>query len=200
MKISLAQYEVKRGDPATNLKRIEQFVSRAADAGSMLVCLPEMATTGFDWKANRNLLESSNEHLEAIAEMAKVNKLAICGSFLEKTEAGEPANTLHFIDSDGVLLAQYRKLHLFSLFQEDQHMESGSQIVVAETNLGKTGFGICYDLRFPELFRKCAELGARVQILSAAFPRPRLHHWRTLVQARAIENQCFFLAINQCVF
>jgi len=63
--------------------------------------------------------------------------------------------------------------------------------------LGQTGFGICYDLRFPELFRKNTELGAEVQILPAAFPHPRLAHWQTLVRARALENQSFFIAVNQ---
>lgn len=95
------------------------------------------------------------------------------------------------------MLAKYRKMHLFSLFREDRNVEPGENVVVADIKHCKAGFGVCYDLRFPELFRKNTELGAQIQLLPSAFPYPRLEHWRTLVQARAIENQCFFIAVNQ---
>lgn len=107
------------------------------------------------------------------------------------------ANTLFYISADGSVAGRYRKIHLFSLFREDRHVEPGERVEVIATEFGKVGFGICYDLRFPELFRKNAAAGAVLQILPAAFPHPRLEHWRTLVRARAIENQCFFVAVNQ---
>lgn len=198
MKIALAQYAVKRADPVANLKTIRGLVAqaKAADVGALF--LPEMCTTGFDWKRNVVLLETAADTLAAVASFAKAAQLAICGSFLEKTASGRPANTLYYFDPRGNVLAKYRKAHLFTLFDEQKHVEAGDSIVTADTELGKIGCSICYDLRFPELFRKCTLAGAVVQVLPAAFPYPRLDHWRTLVRARAIENQCFFIATNQC--
>lgn len=197
MKVALAQYEVERGNPLDNLKLIEEYATKAAADGADLLCLPEMATTGFDWKRNRELLPQTGEQHERLSAMARSGELAICGSFLEQTATGMPANTLLYFDADGQIIARYRKIHLFSVFREHEHVEAGNEVVVADIGSTKAGFGICYDLRFPELFRKNTELGAKLQFLPAAFPHPRLEHWRALIKARAIENQCYLIAVNQ---
>lgn len=198
MKISIAQLEVTRGDPLANLVRISQLAAEAAAQGADLLCFPEMATTGFDWPSNREHLEDASDSIAQLKDLAQKHGLAICGSFLEKTESGNAANCFHYIDANGAVLARYRKLHLFTLFHEERHVEAGNECVTFDTKQGKIGASICYDLRFPELFRRTAEAGARLQLLPAAFPHPRLEHWRTLVRARAIENQNYFVAINQC--
>ncbi|MEN8662679.1 MAG: carbon-nitrogen family hydrolase [Lentimonas sp.] len=200
MKLALAQMSVARGEVAVNLEKIVGLVADAASAGAGVVFFPEMCTTGFDWAKNRTLLDSAAETIERLQLLAKEFGIALCGSFLEKTEAGGAANTLYYIEADGSMAAKYRKAHLFSLFHEDEHVEAGQEIAVVDTSLGKVGLSICYDLRFPELFRKCALAGAEIQLLPAAFPHPRLAHWQTLIQARAIENQSFFIAVNQCGF
>lgn len=197
MQLSLAQFDVDQGNPEVNLEKIANFAARASADGADLLCLPEMATTGFNWKMNETLLGGAEAVVHALAEMAASQKIAICGSFLEATEAGRMANTLRFISAQGELIHHYRKIHLFTLFHEEKHVESGNQLSVLDSDQGKIGFGICYDLRFPELFRKNTELGAFLQILPSAFPHPRLPHWETLVRARAIENQCFFVGVNQ---
>jgi len=197
MKISLAQLDVKRGDPTHNLHLIERAAKEASGQNTDLLCLPEMVTTGFDWKKNRELLASAGQHHEAVSKMARTHQVAICGSFLECAPSGEPSNTLIYFDKSGEVLAKYRKIHLFSLFREDRHVAPGQDIVVKDITHCIAGFAICYDLRFPELFRKNTDLGAQIQILPAAFPHPRLEHWRTLVMARAIENQCYLIAVNQ---
>ena len=197
MKLSIAQLDVKRGEPACNLNSIRELAACASRGGADLLCLPEMATTGFNWEKNRQLLAEADQHHQALADIARNNQIAICGSFLETSTSVMPCNTLFYFDHTGKILAKYRKLHLFSLFHEEQHVEAGREIVVADIKYCQAGFGICYDLRFPELFRKNTDLGAQIQILPAAFPHPRLAHYRTLVQARAIENQCFFIATNQ---
>ncbi|MGJ8653962.1 MAG: carbon-nitrogen family hydrolase [Opitutaceae bacterium] len=198
MKIALAQFAVARGDVAKNHARIAEFVVEAASCGAGVVCFPEMCTTGFDWAVNRALLERAESSIMEIQKLALEHEVAICGSVLENTESGKPANTLYFIEANGSISAKYRKTHLFSLFHEEQHVEAGNEIVVAETSLGKLGCSICYDLRFPELFRACMSKGAEVQLLPAAFPHPRLAHWQTLIRARAVENQAYFIAVNQC--
>lgn len=198
MKIALAQFEVNRGAPETNLARIRELVAQSKAQGGQVVFLPEMCTTGFDWSRNLELLNQATEHRAQIAALAVEFNVAICGSLLEHTELGRAANTLYFFERTGAILAQYRKIHLFTLFGEEKHVQAGEAVVTADTELGRIGCSICYDLRFPELFRKCAHDGAVVQVLAAAFPHPRLTHWRTLIQARAIENQSYFIATNQC--
>ncbi len=198
IKIALAQFEVQRGDPAVNLDTIRKLVMQAKNEGAEALFLPEMCTTGFDWKRNLELLGDAAEFSDRIARLAQECDIAICGSFLEQTDSGRPANALFFFERSGDVSAHYRKVHLFTLFGEHKHVEAGETIVTADTELGRIGCSVCYDLRFPELFRKCALDGAVIQVLPAAFPHPRLAHWRTLIQARAIENQSYFIATNQC--
>jgi predicted amidohydrolase len=198
MKIALAQFAVARGDVAKNLSCITALATEAADAGADLVCFPEMCTTGFDWQVNRALLDSAASTIAELQQLAREQQVAICGSFLEKTETGNAANTLYYIEVGGAIAARYRKAYLFSLFREERHVEAGNELVIADTSLGRFGCSVCYDLRFPELFRACMQQGAEVQLLPAAFPHPRLAHWQTLIRARAIENQSFFVAVNQC--
>lgn len=198
MKLTLAQYEVARGDVADNLSRIEAMARATAASGSELLCLPEMCTTGFDWAYNRERLAHASEDAAAVGQLAAQHGVAICGSFLEQTEKGQAANCFHYFDAQGEVAARYRKLHLFTLFHEERHVEAGRDCVSFDTALGRFGATVCYDLRFPELFRRLTEQGARLHFLPAAFPHPRLEHWRTMIRARAMENQCFVVATNQC--
>lgn len=198
MKLTLAQFEVTRGDAEANLASIADLAGQAQASGTDLLCLPEMCTTGFDWKHNRAHLDEAAKDTEYVGSIAKTNGIAICGSFLEKTESGSPANCFYYFDAKGALLIRYRKLHLFTLFHEERHVEAGNEWIAFDSEHGKIGAAICYDLRFPELFRRTTEAGAILQILPAAFPHPRLAHWRTLLVARAIENQSYFVAVNQC--
>ena len=174
MKISIAQFVVRRGDAIANLARIAELSAEAASFGTDLLCLPEMCTTGFDWASNREHLADASSSIGELKSIAQNHGIAICGSFLEKTELGNAANCFHYIDAEGSLLARYRKLHLFTLFHEERHVEAGNECVVFDTAFGKMGASICYDLRFPELFRRNTEAGALLHILPAAFPHPRL--------------------------
>jgi predicted amidohydrolase len=180
------------------LVRIGEFAAEARAAGCDLLCLPEMCTTGFDWAYNREHLAAASDVINAVAGIARANAVALCGSFLEQTESGNAANCFYYFDAQGQVLARYRKLHLFTLFHEERHVEAGNECVTLDTPLGRIAPAICYDLRFPELFRRNTEAGAILHLLPAAFPHPRLEHWRTLVRTRAIENQTYFVAINQC--
>ena len=198
MKIALAQFEVVRGDPTANLAKIRELAAESKAREANVLFLPEMCTTGFDWQKNKSLLNQADRHRDTLAELAKASDIAICGSFLEATAAGRPANSLYYFERTGEIVLHYRKVHLFTLFHEEKHMEVGTDIVTDDTELGRVGCSICYDLRFPELFRRCALQGAMIQALPAAFPHPRLAHWQTLIRARAIENQMYVVATNQC--
>ena len=151
-----------------------------------------MVTTGFDWGRNHELLSLADAYRDVIAGFAARNRIQICGSFLERTPEGRAANTLYFFDQTGSVLGKYRKIHLFTIFHEDEHVQAGDGISVFDMTLGRVGLGICYDLRFPELFRKNAKQGATIQILPAAFPHPRLAHWQSLIRARDRESMLFY--------
>jgi predicted amidohydrolase len=156
-----------------------------------------MATTGFDWSYNAASLDRAAGWLDRVGAIARKHQVAICGSFLERTESGRAANSFHYFDRSGACLARYRKIHLFTLFHEERHVEAGQSCLSFDSPHGCFGASICYDLRFPELYRRLTVGGARLIFVPAAFPHPRMDHWRTLLRARAIENQCFIVATNQ---
>jgi predicted amidohydrolase len=116
-----------------------------------------------------------------------------------------PFNTATLFGPDGSLVAAYRKIHLFDVdlpgrvtVKESDLRRAGDEVVCVQTELGRIGLAVCYDLRFPELFRKLADAGAEVIVMPSAFTKPTGQaHWEPLLRARAIENQCFVVAPNQ---
>jgi omega-amidase len=113
------------------------------------------------------------------------------------TRQGRAYNAFALYDAAGSLLATYRKVHLFRLMDDEKWLAPGDRVELVETDWGLTGLGICYDLRFPELFRAYALRGARLVLLPAEWPSRRAAHWHTLLRARAIENQMFVAACNR---
>lgn len=190
------QFNVKQGDVDANLDYVRSALGRVAGQGAQLAVLPEMWSSGFDY---RNLVELAGRTagiVEELLELSRELKLVIVGSMPEPH--GEKVfNTVYVVDN-GALAGVYRKMHLFSLLGEDRAFDSGDSWLLAETSLGKIGVIICYDLRFPELSRRLALEGAAVICVPAQWPKPRQEHWRTLLRARAIENQLFVVACNAC--
>jgi omega-amidase len=195
--LSLVQMKVEATRPSANLEKAEAFVTEAARRGSRLVCLPEMWTTGFQWDWNAAHLGEQGTVAERVAAMARRHGVWLNGSILLADDAGRPANTSILFGPDGNRAAVYRKTHLFTLLHEERHMAPGDALVVAGPPWGPTGLSVCYDVRFPELHRTYALKGVRLILAPAAFPYPRLDHWKVLVRARAIENQLFMVGINQ---
>ena len=195
--VSLVQMSVASGDPETNLKKAEGFVAEAAGRKSDLVCFPEMWTTGFDWKKNEEIASGQYATLEKIAGLARKHKIWINGSMLALNEDKKPSNTSILFDPEGGQAGLYRKTHLFTLMNEQDHMSAGNSFCAADTPWGPVGLAICYDLRFPEIFRTYALKGAKIILMPSAFPHPRIAHWKTLIRARAIEDQLFMIAANR---
>lgn len=194
--VSIAQMPVAANDPERNLETAARAVGEGARRGSQLVVLPELWTTGV---ALRESTEGNvPDRLDAVAAMrdlASANHVAVAGSALLR-DGDHFHNTLLLIDAHGETLAAYQKLHPFTVMDEQVYVTPGEQVVVGETPWGRTGLAICYDLRFPELFRRLAERGAELVLLPAQWPYPRLEHWSVLTRARAIENQCVVVAAN----
>jgi predicted amidohydrolase len=195
--VSLAQISVAPAQPEANLEKGERLIEEAARRGSQLVCFPEMWTTGFQWSANERMAREHEVAIARVAGLAARYGLWVNGSMLALDEDGRVSNTSFLFGPAGEAAGLYRKTHLFTFFHEDRHMAAGKRLTVADTPWGRTGFAVCYDLRFPELFRTYALKGVKVLLLPAAWPYPRIEHWKVLVRARAIENQFFMLCTNQ---
>ncbi len=199
MRIALAQTGVVQGDFEKNIELINDAARRAKKGGAQLVVFPEMFVCGFDYKKNSAFLKANKISLEKeLGKIAKSNDIALCGSIPHLAKANDlPTNRLVLIGADSKEIAHYDKIHLFRIFNEDKFVKAGDDIVVSDTPFGKMGFAVCYDLRFPDIFVRMAKRGAKIIIISAAFPHPRSEHWRILSRARAIENQCFVIAVNR---
>ena len=190
------QFNVKQGDVDANLAYVREALYRVAGEGVDLVVLPEMWSSGF---AYRNLNELALRTAGIVAELLILSrelKLVIVGSMPEPN--GDRVFNTIYVTDNGVLAGIYRKIHLFSLLGEDRAFSGGDSWLLAETSIGKVGVIICYDLRFPELSRRLAVEGAQVICVPAQWPKPRQEHWRTLLRARAIENQLFVVSCNAC--
>jgi omega-amidase len=199
MKVAIAQMECVVGNVTSNLNKISGFIQKSAEAGCRAVVFPEMADTGYDvtqiaghassWK------RGPVERIQKDAEQFGI--YVICG--LSELANGRVYNVLAVVGPDGHLMAKYRKTHLaaFSPLHEDKIFTPGNSLETVQIGDMTWGLMICYDLRFPELSRSLALEGAEVLVLSSAWPFPRLRHWNTLIDARAIENQVFVVAANQ---
>ena len=195
--VSLAQISVARSNPEENLRRGERLVAEAERRGSDIICFPEMWTTGFDWDKNERIANDQEKVIDRIADLAKRHHIWINGSMLALNGEGRVANTSILFDSEGRRAGTYRKTHLFTLLHEDKHMAPGEAFCTVETPWGLAGLSVCYDIRFPELFRSYALMGVKFQFAPMAFPYPRLQHFKILLRARAIENQMFMFSTNQ---
>ena len=190
------QFNITLGEVDRNLAKAEAALRRAAARGAQLAVLPEMWSAGFAYKKLPELAAETPRVLASVAKLSGELGLTVIGSLPELVD-GKVCNTSYVTDR-GVLVGSYRKLHLFSLMNEHEHIAAGECTAVVATSVGKLGLAVCYDLRFPELFRKLALDGAEIICLPGEWPAPRQLHWRTLLRARAIENQCFVVAANCC--
>lgn len=197
-----------RANKADNLRKIEQCVAEAARRGAELVMLPEYATylgpkEGFESVAEP-IPGPTTERFAALAREHKIYLLG--GSIHERSEtSGKYYNTSTLFLPQGKLLARHRKIHLFDVrigdtvvVAESERIIAGTEVVTAEVAGHRVGLSICYDLRFPELYRALAEAGAELLCVPAAFTMfTGKDHWEVLLRARAIENQCYVTAAGQ---
>jgi predicted amidohydrolase len=149
---------------------------------------------GYDYKHLDAYIAQSQDYLSVVQEMSNSLRIAIAGTYPVKVE-NQLYNTMVYFDPTGDAHI-YKKIHLFSMMKEDMFFSPGNDLFAFSKPWGKVGMAICYDLRFPEVFRKYVLGGVTVMIISAEWPRKRVEHWKTLLKARAIENQVFVIACN----
>lgn len=195
--IALGQIEVRTGKRAENLVRAAALACEASGAGADVLLLPELWLDGYDLERAAEWASPLGEGGFAhMASLARTYRLYVVGSVLESHQAGI-SNTAALYAPDGTLLGSYRKVHLFRPMNEHLHLKAGHQLTLCQSPWGPVGLAICYDLRFPELFRALALGGAVLILLPAQWPSSRIEAWTFLTRARAAENQVFLAACNR---
>ncbi len=199
MHIALVQLDIENLQPMENRARVRQLIQDAFLPDRTMVVLPELFSTGmlpeaFDFEA---MMEIGHQDIEFMGELAREASIYLLGSALG-FEGTRLVNTSLLFDPGGTLLGEYRKIHPFSLGGEDRIFQSGENIVTWEVEGFALQPTICYDLRFPELYRAGMKRGATMMTVQANWPEARQAHWETLLRARAIENQACVIGVN-CV-
>jgi len=201
MKVAVAQISCSLEDPEANLLKVRDFTRRAKDeAGADLIVFPEMIDTGYSMpviRANANHWKSG--FVPGLQEIARKLSIAIVAGVSERN-GSSIYNSQVLIDSHGNVPAKYRKTHLYAVapVEEQTCFAPGNSFASFELGDLRFGFSICYDLRFPEMYRKLVtEHDVDAFVISSAWPFPRVEHFRTLAMARAIENQSYVVASNR---
>lgn len=202
IKVLLVQNSAVIGDKEANFNKVKTLLKSYENSNVDLIVLPELWAVGWYCKCFPESAEEENDSktLEFLSALAKkFNSNVVGGSYVKKHPDGKLTNTCPVFDRGGNLITQYEKMHLFSHFGADEgkYATKGSKQVIAKTDVAKLGLSICYDIRFPELFRVYTYNGADILINMAAWPKTRKNHWITLQKARAIENQSFVIAVSQ---
>ncbi len=177
-------------------ENVERAVTRVDEVDADLIVLPELFAQCRDFTKAEPIPGRTTDEFTRVAQ--EKGAYLVMGSVLESDGDGRVYNTSLLIDPRGDIIARYRKIHLFSYRSKERGaLTPGTDVVVAQTSLGTIGMSICYDLRFPELYRALMRKGAEIVVCPAAWPYPRLEHWITLNRARAIEEQCYLISCNQ---
>ena len=198
MRVCALQMDVTKGNRVANHATVRRLVTEAVSLCSPdVIVLPELWSTGYALELAKELADEAGD-ARFLAELARGYGLAFAGGSVLAAEGGKIFNRAQVIDHEGRYVASYDKVHLFRLMDEDRFLAPGISTSMFELGGMPCASVICYDIRFCELPRKLAVQGAEVLFASAEWPAPRVEHWRTLLRARAIENQLYVVACNRC--
>lgn len=199
MHLACCQLDIAWEDKTANFRRVDALVEAAQLPPGTLLLLPEMFATGFTMNAAAVAEPLDGPTAAFLSELARRRRIVVQGGVVVRDAGGaQPRNEALVFGADGRRLARYAKTHLFSFAGEPAHYAPGESGIVFNWQEATVAPAICYDLRFPELFRRAVRDGAEVLSLIACWPAPREEHWLALLRARAIENQCFVAAANRC--
>lgn len=199
MRIAFAQMNVAAGDKAANYSKVEELVEGffAAGGAADIVLLPELWSTGYALKElNALASDEGEEEAEFLGRLARAHNVWFAGGSVAAKSSAGIFNRAQIVDRQGQLQAFYDKIHLVPMLDEPKYLAAGKSRCVHTIEGTHFGLAICYDLRFGELIRRLALDGAEVLLFSAQWPSVRAEHWKILVRARAIENQCYLFAAN----
>ncbi|MFC5531809.1 carbon-nitrogen family hydrolase [Cohnella yongneupensis] len=199
LRIAIVQMNIEAGNPEANFAKMAAKLEEAATANPKpdLIVLPEMWNTGYALDRIQSLADPDGTRTKAfMSAFCRKHGVSVHAGSIARLNGTTVTNTTYIFDTQGEEIGQYSKIHLFQLMNEHLHLDAGESLGRFELGGVPAGTMICYDIRFPELARKLALDGARILFVPAEWPHPRLHHWRTLLQARAIENQMYVVSCN----
>ena len=187
-------------DQGQTMKKAEGMVREAAENGAQVVCLPEMFNCPYSRKYFRTIgVQGHESSVKAMSSWARENRIVLIGGSVPEIEDGKIYNTCFVFNEKGEQIARHRKIHLFDVdipgmcFRESDTFTSGRDITVFDTRYGRFGVAICFDVRFPELFRAMAKRGAQMIFLPAQFNmKTGPAHWEMSLRMRAVDNEVFF--------
>lgn len=194
------QIDVRLGETDQNLSSVKKALADLVPSPASIIVLPELWAAGFDYRQMAEHADRTPEILQIIQEQAGLYGIYLAGSLPEKeTVNGRQGiyNTLYIVGPDGIA-GSIRKQQLFAPMAEDQYFTGGTDPEPVMAGGDLLAGVVCFDLRFPDLIRRQAARGALLLVVSAQWPAARRDHWRTLLQARAIENQIFVIGCNRC--
>lgn len=198
MRIACVQLNLAFGNPKENFRKVEEKIRKAAMLNAEIVVLPEMWNSAYDLTRLEELADVNGEETKSLlTRLAKELHIHIIGGSVSTKKENHFFNTMYIVNNTGELIAEYDKAHLFKLMDEHLYLEAGASKNIFTLSDVEMGGVICYDLRFPEWFRVHSSAGAKVIFVPAQWPATRVDHWKILLQARAIENQCFIVAVNR---
>lgn len=198
MKIATIQMDVQFGEVEVNFANVKKHILEIAKAQPDLIVLPEMWNTGYDLENLNEKADMDGERTtQFLGEMAKKLNVMIHGGSVAVKRGSNYYNTTYIVDATGEVIHVYDKIHLFQLMNEHHYLSAGTVAETFEIDSICMATMTCYDLRFPELARHYALKDAKLLIVPAQWPTARLQHWKILLQARAIENQFYVVAVNR---
>ena len=197
MRIFCIQMDIAWEDKAANHAKVTAMVDKAAPPPGSLVVLPEMFATGFSMDVGAASDTSTGETQQFLSELARQRQLFLMGGAVTTGAEGRGRNRCFVYGPDGQEMSTYANLHPFSPGGESRHYMPGDDLVSFRWGGFEVAPFICYDLRFPEIFRTAARRGATLLVVIANWPTPREVHWTTLIRARAIENQAYVVGVNR---
>lgn len=193
--LSLAQFQVQLGNPDKNFQRALELIHEAAARKSHLILLPELWTSGYDLENCEQYAPQNQEILLELQKTSQEHQITIGGSYITRGDHGF-YNSFILVCPQLGQAEPYQKIHLFRHLDEHIWFLPGKKIVPLDLSYGRVGQAICYDLRFPEMFRAYANQNVQLMLLVSQWGAPRTEHWRTFLRSRAIENQFFLVAVN----
>ena len=191
------QFDMGWEDRKANFAKVTALLQDNAPPARSLIILPEMFSTGFSMDVGK-IADTDGATADFLSQLAKSHESWVLAGLVNKNSEGQGLNQAVLCDPTGKSVGTYNKMHLFSPAGEAKYFASGNQIFMTHIQGFKVAVLICYDLRFPELFREAVKSGAEIFVIIASWPEVRSSHWCTLLEARAIENQAYVVGVNRC--